>query len=89
MPTQTQPIGPTDKENEVGEAYVHGSIHNGSTKLVSGTLKCPAPYKVTYMAVRYVLDQISQEGFKPGFNTPTTAFGLDFLGSCQMKLHLD
>merc|ERR1712007_132796 len=78
-----QPIGPNAAENEMGKAFLSATIHNATkegTERVSGRLECPAPYKVTVLAVAHILERLSQGSVPPpGFHTPTTAYGDEFL----------
>ena len=56
-----------------------------SHRHVSGSLACPAPYKITYVAVVWILQEILQENFKAGFCTPALAYGDALVGACGMK----
>ena len=89
--SKQQPIGPSAEENMEGKAYLHCSISSKSgDEKVSGSLECPAPYKVTYLAVIYVLKEIERKSVaKVGFCTPSLAYGKQFLKACDMAWQID
>mmetsp|Transcript_3992 Transcript_3992/g.11593 ORF Transcript_3992/g.11593 Transcript_3992/m.11593 type:complete len:278 (+) Transcript_3992:31-864(+) len=82
-----QPIGPDASENEEGKCFLHATVSSSgaSTRQVSGSLECPAPYKVTHMAILHILREVEKNNFRAGFCTPTTAYGSGFLEACGMK----
>jgi short subunit dehydrogenase-like uncharacterized protein len=89
--SKEQPIGPSAEENKEGKAYLQCSISAKDGKeRVSGSLVCPAPYKVTYLAVGHILQEIQNKNhFKVGFCTPSLAYGKQFFDVCDMEWQVD
>jgi len=88
--TKGQPIGPSAAENDTGKAFLFGSVYRAEgAELVTGRLECPAPYKVTYLAVGHILQQVAAGKVAAGFQTPTTAYGEAFLDACDMTWQLE
>ena len=84
--TKVQPIGPTDKENEQGIAYVAGALFSSDLKSARAAMKCPAPYKVTYLAALAAIEFVLDGDAPPGFQSPTSAYGLRFVEPCGLKI---
>ncbi|WZN67191.1 saccharopine dehydrogenase [Chloropicon roscoffensis] len=82
-----QTDGPDAAENEEGKSFLFATVSSDgkSHRHVSASLACPAPYKITYVAVVWILQEILQENFKAGFCTPALAYGDALVGACGMK----
>jgi short subunit dehydrogenase-like uncharacterized protein len=75
---KAQPAGPSDRARGRGKSFVWGEVTDESGARASALLRGPEGYKLTSMtalaAVARVLD-----GAPTGFQTPSTAFGADFI----------
>ena len=74
------PRGPSEAERERGSARIHGEVVGETT--VSGLLSTPEPYTTT---VRTTIAAIEEglDGVEPGFQTPSTAFGAEFVDGIE------
>ena len=73
------PSGPSDEIREKGYTRVWGEVSNakGETKRV--LFKGPEAYTLTAHTSLMTLNKIDQGMVKPGFQTPSKAFGKDFI----------
>jgi short subunit dehydrogenase-like uncharacterized protein len=72
------PAGPDDKQRAKARTLVWGKV---TDKLQSrtGTLTCPDAYTVTTDAILLIAGKILKGNFKPGYQTPATAYGEDLV----------
>lgn len=73
------PEGPTEKQRRTGRAILLGSAWNEANEHVASRLTTPEPYTLTASTAAQIVQQVVASDLKPGFNTPSTAFGADFI----------
>ena len=76
---QKGPAGPTDAMREKGESLVWGEVINPGGDLIQAVFKGPEGYTLTAKTALMAIKKILNGEFKAGFQTPGTAFGMDFI----------
>ena len=79
--------GPTEEQRRNGFSLIVGEAFNDDGTSVSSKLKTPEGYSLTALATVEIMERIlsggpsssSGQGFKSGFQTPSLAFGPDFV----------
>jgi short subunit dehydrogenase-like uncharacterized protein len=79
--------GPTEEQRRNGFSLIVGEAFNDSGESVSSKLKTPEGYSLTALATVEIMGRIlsgdpstsSGRGLKPGFQTPSLAYGPDFV----------
>jgi short subunit dehydrogenase-like uncharacterized protein len=74
-----QPEGPTDDERRRGEAILIGVARNEKNEIVKTRLRTPEGYTLTAQTGLEIARRVAGGEFKPGFQTPSLAFGADFV----------
>ncbi len=72
------PNGPSPEQQEKGCAYIVGELRDKAGRTLCGILKTPEPYCYTADALIKGAAYWLQHGLKPGFQTPSLAFGPNF-----------
>lgn len=72
------PSGPSKEKNENGFSLLIAEVTNGS-KTVRAKMRTPEGYKLTALTSVEIMKRILAGNFKPGFQTPSKAFGVDFI----------
>ncbi|CAN0627447.1 Saccharopine dehydrogenase [Burkholderia multivorans] len=73
------PEGPTEEQRRTGRAILLGTAWNEANAHVASRLTTPEPYTLTANTAAQIVLQVMAGELKPGFNTPSTAFGADFI----------
>jgi short subunit dehydrogenase-like uncharacterized protein len=84
-----RPAGPSDQAREKGYSMVWGEVSNANGQSQKGIFKGPEAYTLTAHTSLMAVNKIHAGEFKPGFQTPATAFGKDFileLADTEIKL---
>jgi short subunit dehydrogenase-like uncharacterized protein len=71
--------GPTREQRRDGFSLIVGEASDPAGNSVSSRLKTPEGYTLTALASVEVMQRILASDFKPGFQTPSTAYGADFI----------
>jgi short subunit dehydrogenase-like uncharacterized protein len=74
-----QPEGPTDRERRAGHAILVAEAVNAAGRKSVSRLKTPEGYTLTAMTSLEIVRRILAGEAKPGFQTPSQAFGPDFI----------
>lgn len=74
-----QPEGPTDAERRAGYAVLLGEAVNAAGERVVSRLRTPEGYTLTAMTSLEIVRRTLAGDVKPGFQTPSRAFGADFI----------
>lgn len=74
-----KPAGPTAAERESRQTILLGMAEDAQGKKVTSRLVTPEAYKLTYMTTLAIARQVLAGRFKPGFQTPSLAYGADFI----------
>lgn len=72
------PSGPSREQNENGFSLMVGEMRDGS-RTVRAKLRTPEGYRLTALTSVEIMKRISSGDYKPGFQTPSLAYGADFI----------
>jgi short subunit dehydrogenase-like uncharacterized protein len=73
------PEGPTDDERKAGYAVLIGVGRDAKGNTVRSRLRTPEGYSLTAQTGLAVVKRVLAGDFKPGFQTPSLAYGADFI----------
>jgi short subunit dehydrogenase-like uncharacterized protein len=86
---QSRSPGPTDEERSGGKSFLWGeAIDNAGNRVVS-RLRGPEGYTLTVLGALAVVARVVTGKAPPGFQTPSTAFGPDFVLGLEGVLRKD
>ncbi|MGI9542690.1 MAG: saccharopine dehydrogenase family protein [Cyclobacteriaceae bacterium] len=71
--------GPTEETMTQAQTYLWGKVTNGKGEEKTARLTTPEGYRLTSLTAMAAVEKILQGQFKPGFQTPSMAFGADFI----------
>ena len=71
--------GPTEEQRRNGFSLIVGEAFNDDGGSVSSKLRTPEGYSMTALATVEIIKRILSGDFKPGFQTPSLAYGPDFI----------
>jgi short subunit dehydrogenase-like uncharacterized protein len=74
-----QPEGPTDEARTKGHAILIGAAKNAKGQTVRSRLHTPEGYSLTAMTGLAIAKRVLAGDFKTGFQTPSLAYGADFV----------
>lgn len=74
-----RPEGPTDEERKRVRAVVIAAARNAKGQTVRSRLTTPEAYALTAMTGLHIAKRVAAGEFKPGFQTPSLAFGPDLI----------
>ena len=74
-----QPEGPTDEARAKGEAILLGVARKANGEVVRSRLRTPEGYTLTAATGLAIAKRVANGEFKPGFQTPSLAYGADFI----------
>jgi short subunit dehydrogenase-like uncharacterized protein len=75
---KTLPAGPSREQNEKGFSLLIAEATNGK-QTARAKLKTPEAYYLTALTSVEIMKRILDGDFKPGFQTPSKAYGADFI----------
>ncbi|MGB0921190.1 MAG: saccharopine dehydrogenase family protein [Alphaproteobacteria bacterium] len=73
------PEGPTDEQRAVGEAILMGEVEHADGTVMRSRLRCVEGYTLTYMSGLEIAGRAARGEVPTGFQTPSKAFGPDFI----------
>lgn len=73
------PAGPTEDERKKGKSYLWGEAADDAGRTVTSRLAGPESYDWTVQTALAVARRILDGAVRPGFQTPSTVFGADFV----------
>lgn len=73
-----RPDGPSDEKREAAVMYLWGEVSNGQESK-SARLTTPNGYTLTALTSVEIAKRVLKQDFKPGFQTPATAYGKDLI----------
>lgn len=73
------PPGPTDEERMKGKSFVWGEAEDASGKRIASRLRGPEGYTLTAMTALAAVGRVLGGQHPPGFQTPSRAYGADFI----------
>lgn len=71
--------GPTDQQREKATAFVWGRVSNANGATASVSLQGPEGYTLTMHSSLIITRKVLEGNFKPGFQTPGSAYGEDLI----------
>lgn len=74
-----QAQGPTDQQRAKGKSFVWGEVVDANNNRASARLITPEGYTLTALAALAAVEQVLKGNIKVGFQTPSRAFGADFV----------
>ncbi len=74
-----QPEGPTDEQRKAGRAVLIAAARNAKGDTVRSRLRTPEGYTLTAATGLAIVKRVLAGDFKPGFQTPSLAYGADFV----------
>lgn len=72
------PSGPSQKQNETGFSLMVGEMRDAD-RVVRAKLRTPEGYRCTALTTVEIMKRILNSDFKTGFQTPSLAYGADFI----------
>jgi len=75
---KTLPSGPSREQNQKGFSLIIAEARN-ENKTARAKLKTPEAYYLTALTSVEIMKRILDGDFKPGFQTPSKAYGADFI----------
>lgn len=71
--------GPSEKDRKKGNSIVWGEVTDSKGNSASARLITPEGYTLTALTALAAVERILKGDIKPGFQTPSMAFGADFI----------
>ncbi len=75
----SQPEGPSDEARRAARALLVGLARNEKGESVRSRLMTPEGYTLTAMTAVDIAKRVAAGEFKPGFQTPSLAYGADYI----------
>jgi short subunit dehydrogenase-like uncharacterized protein len=76
---QAGPPGPSDEERQRGRSLLWGEVTDDAGRRAVARLRGPEGYTLTVLASLAILDRVLNGQAPPGFQTPSLAYGPDFV----------
>jgi short subunit dehydrogenase-like uncharacterized protein len=76
---RSQPPGPSAEELQRGRSFVWGRVEDDEGRGAESRIAGPNGYQLTAYSALLILQRVLANGAKPGFQTPSKAFGADFV----------
>jgi short subunit dehydrogenase-like uncharacterized protein len=76
---KAQPPGPSDAERLRGKSFVWGEVTDDSGMKRRARLQGPEGYTLTALTALAIAERVLAGNFRAGFQTPSLAFGADFI----------
>jgi short subunit dehydrogenase-like uncharacterized protein len=74
-----RPAGPTDDQRKQARSLIWGQVSNSNGSTSTIRMDCPDGYTLTMHTALLMAKKIMQGNFKPGYQTPASAYGEDFV----------
>lgn len=71
--------GPGDQKRDKAVSLVWGRVSNSQGKSLTARMRCPEAYSLTASSVLLIAKKILEGNFKPGYQTPASAYGEDLI----------
>lgn len=79
LQSKIPPGGPSDDERAKGKTLLWGEATDDAGHRVVSRLQCPEGYTTTALAALSIAEKILDGNFKPGFQTPSRAYGPELI----------
>lgn len=80
---EQQPEGPSDAERRLGYSVLYGEAINAQGERVQSRLSTPEGYTLTAMTSLEIVGRVLAGEAKPGYQTPSSVFGPDFIATFE------
>jgi short subunit dehydrogenase-like uncharacterized protein len=84
-----RPAGPDAEELARGTSRAWARVEDDAGRSVTAALKCPNAYLLTAHTALMAASRVLEEEVPPGFQTPSTAFGADFILGAPRTVRFD
>jgi len=74
-----RPAGPNDEQRSKAMSLVWGQVSNSKGETKTARMSCPDGYTLTMHSTLLIAQKILQGNFKPGYQTPASAYGEDLV----------
>jgi short subunit dehydrogenase-like uncharacterized protein len=74
-----QPAGPSDADRARGHALLVAEVSNAAGRTLRTRLRTPEGYTLTALTALAIAQRLLQGDLQTGFQTPSTAYGADFI----------
>ncbi len=71
--------GPDDARRDKAVSLIRGTVTNAQGKSVIAYIRCPEAYSLTSFATLLIAQKILNGQYKPGYQTPASAYGEDLV----------
>ncbi|MEO6316463.1 MAG: saccharopine dehydrogenase NADP-binding domain-containing protein [Chitinophagaceae bacterium] len=71
--------GPDDQRRDKAVSLIRGKVFNPQGKSITAFMRCPEAYSLTALSVLLIARKILDGDFKPGYQTPASAYGADLI----------
>jgi short subunit dehydrogenase-like uncharacterized protein len=71
--------GPGDDRRNKAVSLIRGKVTNGQGKSITAIMRCPEAYSLTALTVLLIAQKILNGDYKPGYQTPASAYGEDLI----------
>lgn len=86
---KTQPAGPSPAKRQASSSQIFGEIEDLDGRQVRALLQGPNPYTWTAITALDAVEKVLAGDVTPGYHTPGTAFGADFILGCDLVSRKD
>lgn len=76
---QAQPAGPSDEERARGASFLWGEVEDDRGERATSRLRTPEGYTLTALTALAIVEKVLARKFSAGYQTPSTAYGPDFI----------
>ncbi len=71
--------GPADELRNKAVSLIRAKVENDKGKAVEAAMKCPEAYSLTALTTLLIAKKILNGEYKPGYQTPASAYGADLI----------
>ena len=71
--------GPDDAQRDKAVSLIWATAANANGQMLTATMRCPEAYSLTAMSVLLIAQKILNNHYKPGYQTPASAYGEDLV----------
>jgi len=71
--------GPNDEKRNKAVSLIRAKVSNKQGKTIAATMRCPEAYNLTALSVLLIAQKILDGQYKPGYQTPASAYGEDLI----------
>ncbi|RXK83073.1 saccharopine dehydrogenase family protein [Filimonas effusa] len=75
------PAGPGTQTRQKGASLIYARVENIKGETVNARLRCSEAYAFTTDAALLIAEKITASNYKPGYQTPASAYGVELLDS--------